>query len=77
MPLYYFDVRDTRGFHRDEYGDELPSLDEAVAQAQCILPDIVRDELPDGDWHDVSCDVRNDHGYIVYRGELTYRGTRL
>ena len=77
MPLYYFDVTDGGGFHRDEFGDDFDSFDEAREHAQGLLPDIVRQELPDGELHTVSCDVRDDADHTVYRGKLTYKGTRF
>ena len=76
MPLYYFDVRDGKGFHRDEFGDEFASYDEAREHAQALLPDIARSELPDGELHVILCDVRDGAGRIVYRGKLTYEGMR-
>ena len=75
MPRYFFDVGDSRGFHRDDVGDECDGFDEARTQAQSLLPDIAREELPDGDLHTIACDVRDETGRVVYRGELTYRGT--
>lgn len=77
MPRYYFDVRDGRGFHRDEIGDDFPNFEEARAQCQSLLPDIARDELPDGELHTVTCDIRDETDRVIYRGELTYQGTRL
>lgn len=77
MPRYYFDILDADGMRRDDIGRLCDDLDGAVAQAQMLLPDIVRAEMPDGDWHDLCCDVRSDDGMIVYQGELTYRGRRL
>lgn len=74
MPRYYFDVNDSSGFHRDEVGDEFASFEDARTQCQSLLPDIAREELPDGDLHTVTCNVRDDTGRIVYRGEITYRG---
>ena len=76
MPRYFFDVRDGQGLHRDTVGDECQSFDEARAMAQTLLPDIVRSDLPDGELHAVTCDVRDEAGRTVYRGELTYRGVR-
>ncbi len=76
MPLYYFDIRDARGFHRDEVGDEFDSFEDARQQAQSLLPDIAREELPDGELHIVSCDVRDAEFRVVYRGKLTFEGTR-
>ncbi len=76
MPRYYFDVRDNGGLHRDDIGDEFDSFEDARTQAQSLLPDIAREELPDGDLHIITCDVRDEAGRVVYRGEITYRGTR-
>ena len=76
MPRYYFDVRDAGGFHRDEVGDEFAGFEDARQHCQSLLPDIAREELPDGDVHTITCDVRNEAGRVVYRGEITYRGTR-
>lgn len=77
MPRFYFDVRDRKGFHRDDVGDVCDDLEDAIAQAQSILSVIARDELPGGDQQDVSCDVRNDGSCVVYQGVLSYRGKRL
>ena len=77
MPRFYFDLHDGNGFHRDEVGDECESFEEAREQAQVLLPDIAREELPDGDLHTFVCFVRDESGEVVYRGELTFRGTRL
>ena len=67
MARYYFDVQDGRGFHRDEMGDEFDSFEEAREQAQALLPDIAREELPDGELHVITCDVRDESGRIVAR----------
>ena len=48
-----------------------------VFRAADALPDIARDELPDSEHHEISCDMRDETGRVVYRGELTYRGTVL
>lgn len=76
MPLYYFDITDGKGFHWDEFGDDFDSYDEAREHAQALLPDIARSELPDGELHTVTCDVRDESGRVIYRGKLTYEGTR-
>lgn len=77
MPRYYFDVQDAKGFHRDDVGDDLASFEEAKNLAQSLLPDIARDELPDGEIHIVTCDVRDEAYRIVYRGKLTFEGIRF
>ena len=76
MVWYYFDVHDSGGLHRDEIGDEFVEFEDARRQVQSLLPDIAREELPDGESHSISCDIRDEAGRVVYRGELTYRGTR-
>ena len=75
MPKFYFDVQDGKGYHEDNIGDFFDNLEEAVVQAQCILPAIAREEMPSGDLHDFKCDVRDGASRIVYRGNLSYRGS--
>lgn len=76
MPRYFFDLRNSNGFHRDEVGDEFATFEDARAQCQALLPDIAREELPDGELHTITCEMRDETGRVVYRGELTYKGTR-
>ena len=77
MPLYYFDIIDDGTMHRDEFGADLPGFEEARQQAQSLLPDIARDELPDGDEHTFVCEVREGERGIVYRGRLIYQGIMM
>ena len=77
MVRYYFDIRDGDEFHRDDVGAEFAYFEDARDQAQALLPDIAREELPDGELHQITCDVRDETGATVYRGELTYQGTRF
>lgn len=76
MTRYYFDVTNSSGFHRDDHGDDLGSFEEAREQCQSLLPDIAREELPDGELHTITCDVRDEAKRLIYRGRLTYEGTR-
>lgn len=75
MPFYYFDIIDNSVFSRDEFGLELHSFEKAREQAQVLLPDIARSELPDGEKHTFVCEVREGERGIVYRGRLVYQGT--
>ncbi len=77
MPHYFFDIYSDGKLAPDEFGLELESFDEARDQAISILPDIARDELPDGEKHDFVCEVRAAEGQMVYRAMLMYRGERL
>ncbi|WP_237481018.1 DUF6894 family protein [Lichenibacterium dinghuense] len=76
MPRFFFDITGSHGLHRDEVGDDLDSFHEARELCQTILPDIARDELPDGEQRTVACDVRDAMDRTVYRGKLTFEGTR-
>lgn len=77
MPRYFFDFHDSRGFHPDDYGDELVDLEEARKQARAALPELPRQKLPDGVLHTVICDVRDEPGQVVYRVETMFRGARI
>ena len=77
MPLYFFDVIDNGALSRDDYGIELASFEEARDQAQVLLPDMARTELPGCDQHTFVCEVREEMRGLVYRGSLTYQGTSL
>lgn len=76
MPRYFFDIIDNGRLTSDDFGMELDSFEEARDQAVAILPDLARDELPDGESHSFACHVRDEDGIVVYRGQLTYQGER-
>lgn len=67
MPKYCHDVTDSEGFHEDDF-------EEARTECQAVLPDIAREELPDGELHTIRCAVRDETGRVIYRGEITHRG---
>ena len=69
MPLYFFDVIDNGVLNREGFH-------EARDQAIVLLPDIARDELPDGERHTFACWVRDERDRVIYRGTLTYEGER-
>ncbi len=76
MPRYCFDIRNDQGLNRDEVGEELASFEDAREQCRDLLPDIAREELPDGELHTITCDVRDAADRVVYRGRLTFEGTK-
>ena len=76
MPLYFFDLIDGGVTNRDEFGVDLSGFDEARDQAGALLPDIARDELPDGELHTFACWVRDERDRVIYKGTLTYHGER-
>ena len=74
MPLYFFDVFDNGVVVTDEFGIELDNVLEARHQAIAILPDMARNELPDGDQHEFKAVVRDQGGHALYVAKLTYCG---
>jgi hypothetical protein len=74
MPRYFFDVTNGGHLTRDDHGIELVDDEEARDQAIALLPDIARDELPDGDEHEFVAAARNETGEVVYEANLTLHG---
>jgi len=50
---------------------ELEGLAAAKEEAKKTLPDILKDEMPDGDRRDFTVDVKNAAGQIVWRVTLS------
>ena len=74
MPLYYFDVADNGALVTDDFGVELDDLYEAREQAIALLPDMARNEMPDGDRHEFSAVVRCSGGRVRYEAKLVFEG---
>ena len=51
-------------------------MDEVHERVSSLLPDLASSQLPDGEYHTFACEVRDEVGAIVYRGNLTYTGER-
>lgn len=60
MPIYFFDIRDSYGLHRDDVGLDLPNMDTAIVEARRALADMNRDALPEAGDHDLEILIR-DH----------------
>ncbi len=71
MPRYFFDICNNEKQVRDDSGTLLSDVHEARRAAIGILPNIARDELPDGDQHILSAIVRDEAGNIILRATLT------
>lgn len=76
MARFYFDLYENNALLADEFGDEFDSFEEARAQAISILPDMARNEIPEGEHQEFGCDVRDASRVVVYRARLTFRGER-
>jgi hypothetical protein len=71
MPRFFFDIHDGENFTPDREGVELEGLEAAKEEAKKTLPDIVKDEMLDGDRRDFTVDVKDVAGQIVWRVTLS------
>jgi hypothetical protein len=71
MPRLFFDIHDGGAFTPDRVGLDLDDLDAAKAEAKKTLPEIVKDEMPDGDRRDFTVDAKDVAGQIVRRVTLS------
>ena len=75
MARYFFDVYDDNEPQIDEMGVELDSREAVRKEAQRILPDIARFEVPeDGDRRSFVVVVRDEAHHNIYSATLTYTG---
>jgi branched-subunit amino acid aminotransferase/4-amino-4-deoxychorismate lyase len=71
MPRYFFDIHDGDHFTPDYVGIELASIQAAKNEAKKALPDIVKDELPDGDRRNFVVVVKDEVGHEIVRVTLS------
>jgi hypothetical protein len=71
MARYYFDVHDGTALTRDEDGVECCSLNELRFAAIDALPDLARDQLPNGDSTRLAVKVRDAGGKYLFEASLT------
>lgn len=74
MPLFYVDFQDGKTLHEDDEGRHLPSPEAARKEAIGMLPQVAKDELPDGEARDFCVVLRDRERRILYRATLTFRG---
>lgn len=73
MALYFFDCLDGDTTYVDDDGISCRDLAEVRYRAVDALPDIARDELPDGDERTFEIRVRDATGKPVFRCWLNFR----
>jgi hypothetical protein len=71
MPRFFFDIHDGEKFTPDREGLDLDDLEAAKEEAKKTLPEIVKDEMPNGDRRDFTVDVKDVAGQIVWRVTLS------
>jgi hypothetical protein len=74
MARYFFDTFDGKELMRDEVGIELGELERVRVEAIDALPDLAREELPDGDESVFAVHARDEEGRIVFTATLTFKG---
>ncbi|MDY0884772.1 DUF6894 family protein [Dongia soli] len=68
---YYFDIDSGRRATRDQIGSEFARPEDVRAAAIRVLPDIARDEWPDGDCRVMIVKVRDHKGSYVFQASLS------
>jgi hypothetical protein len=71
MPRFFFDIDDGEERSPDSEGVELPDLEEVRKKAIGVLPDLAREELPDGDRRVFVCQARDESGTVVFIATLS------
>jgi hypothetical protein len=70
---YYFDIDDGTTLFIDEEGTEIETLDLVRDEAMRLLPDLIRDRLPDGEYGTLAAHVRNCDGHCILTTTLVLR----
>jgi hypothetical protein len=76
MPRYFFDIDDGERSSRDSVGTELADREAVRREATGILPDVAREELPDGNERIFACSVRDESGKVIFVAKLTLKAVR-
>ncbi|MET2825903.1 DUF6894 family protein [Mesorhizobium shangrilense] len=71
MPRYYLDLYHGDGLTVDEEGQVFETRARLRREAMRILPDVLRDEMFDGDRARIMVKVRDESGRAVFEASLT------
>jgi hypothetical protein len=74
---YFFDVHDDEQAKADDMGTDFTTLEEVRAAAIVLLPNIARDEFPDGDSRRFAVKVRDRSGRYIFEASLTLKADWL
>lgn len=70
MPRYFMDLHSCDGLTVDEEGQLFDTPERLRREAVRILPDIIRDEMLDGDGAAITLEVRDESGNRVLVASL-------
>ena len=74
MPRYFFDTDDDHTLNIDSEGIDLNDDEAARLHAQDALPDMAREQMPDGNRRSFVVGVRDETGDVIYRATLKLTG---
>ncbi|WP_408902044.1 DUF6894 family protein [Roseicella sp. DB1501] len=77
MPRFFFDIDDGETQSTDEEGTELLDGEAASREATSVLPEIARNRRLGGNRRDLTCDVRNGGGQVIFTTSLSQVGRWL
>jgi bifunctional DNase/RNase len=77
MNRYYFDFDTGLRFYRDPEGIKTDDIDEVRREAIAILPEMVKDVLPDCDHRVFKVQVRDHADRVIFKATLTFNSERL
>ncbi len=77
MPRFFVDFRDGDNFYKDEQGIDVADFEQARNEAIALLPQVAKDQLPDGEHHEFVATIRDEGDVMIYRASLTFHGDRL
>lgn len=77
MSRFFFDTDDGHRRVIDDEGLELPSVDAARREAVAVLPEMMRERLPEMESTSFTCVVRDEANTIVYTVSLAFVGARI
>ena len=72
MSRFFFDCFDGSHWVQDNLGVECPSLEKAVEEAQEILPEIARENLPVSGSLNLKIRIRDESGVVVGEAALDF-----
>lgn len=71
MPRYYLDLYHRDGLTADEEGQVFETRARLRREAIRILPDVLRDEMFEGDRTEITIKVRDENGCHIFEASLT------
>lgn len=75
MPVYFFDIKDADGIHRDDVGLELPDMDTAILESRRTLAEMSMEAGREGQDQVTEILIR-DHGEGPVRMVMSVRTER-